>query len=54
MMSDGKKELTEEDIRVWLKKASLRQFNIFDDQNAIIKELCIALLKSWGKDPFKK
>jgi hypothetical protein len=52
-MPDEKKDLTEEEIREWLKKSSLRKFNIFNDQNQIIKRLCIALLKAKGLNPFK-
>ncbi len=37
-------------VEEWLKKASLNQFNIFDNYNKIILRLCKALLKEWDKD----
>ena len=42
-------ELTEEQVKEWLKKASYRQINVFVDHNKIIVLLCRALLKAWGK-----
>tara|TARA_B100000131_G_scaffold300743_1_gene322358 strand:- start:955 stop:1128 length:174 start_codon:yes stop_codon:yes gene_type:complete len=40
-----KRELTDEEIRDWLRKASLRELNIFVDVNHIVFLLCHQLLK---------
>ena len=44
-----KREVTEEEVQEWLKKASLRQFNVFDDVNHIVYLLCQQLLKEMKK-----
>ena len=45
--------LTDEQIRDWMDRAAVREINIFDDHNQIIKVLCRALLEARGEDPFK-
>jgi len=45
-------ELTDEQIRDWMDRAAIREINIFDDHNQIIKVLCRALLEARGEDPF--
>ncbi len=47
-----KRDIGEEEVREWLKKASLRKFNVFIDVNHIIFLLCHQLLKEMkkGKD----
>ena len=42
--------LTVTKVEYWLKKASLRELNIFYDRNKIIIVLCRALLKYMKKD----
>lgn len=46
------KALTEVQIRDWMDRAAVREINIFDDHNQIIKVLCRALLEARGEDPF--
>ncbi len=43
----GDSELTEEEVRTWLKRSRLGQMNIFDDRNKIIALLCDRLLRCW-------
>jgi len=45
----GDSELTEEEVRVWLKRSRLGQMNIFDDRNKIIALLCERLLRCWER-----
>jgi hypothetical protein len=47
---DEKKPLTRKLVEEWLKKASLRELNIFYDRNKIIIILCKELLKHMKKD----
>lgn len=47
---DDKEPLTVAKVEYWLKKASLRELNIFYDSNKIIILLCKALLKHMKKD----
>ena len=42
-----KEELTKEQVEEWLKAASLRKINVFQDHNKIIVLLCRTLLKEW-------
>jgi len=42
---DENEPVTEERVRDWLHKASIRELNIFYDRNKIIIILCKALLK---------
>ena len=44
-----KKEITEEEAQTLLKRASLRQLNVFDDVNHIVYLLCTQLLKEMKK-----
>jgi hypothetical protein len=46
-------DVDEEQVREWLRLASLEKINIFMDHNKIIKLLCVVLLTEWGKDPWK-
>lgn len=41
------KTITEKEVKDWLRKASLRELNIFTDKNAFIVLLCRALLRAW-------
>lgn len=41
------KIITKEEVEEWLRKASLRELNIFIDKNAYIVHLCRALLRAW-------
>ena len=48
------KDLDEELVEEWLRKATMRELNIFHDRNKIIVWLCRALLKAWkdgGPEP---
>tara|TARA_A100001515_G_C4444033_1_gene167946 strand:+ start:388 stop:546 length:159 start_codon:yes stop_codon:yes gene_type:complete len=38
-------EITNEQIKEWYSKASLNKFNVFDDYNKIILQLCRKLLE---------
>ena len=40
-----KRELTDEEVQDWLRKASLRKLNVFVDVNHIVYLLCHQLLK---------
>jgi hypothetical protein len=42
-------EITKEQIKEWYNKASLNKFNVFDDYNKIILQLCRKILKG-GED----
>ena len=44
------RELTKEEVEVWLEKARCRELNIFDDKNEIITLLCNQLLEEWDKN----
>ncbi len=48
------KTLTKSEVEEWLRKASVRELNIFVDKNAIIVWLCRALLSAWNdSDSYK-
>jgi len=47
-------EVDEETVRRWLRRARLDDLNIFHDRNEMIEVLCTALLRTWGKDPYKE
>ncbi len=42
--------ISKEQVEEWLKKASLNQFNVFDNYNQVILRLCKTLLMEWKKD----
>ena len=44
-----KRTLEREEVKKWLKMASLRKFNVFIDVNHIIYLLCNQLLKEMDK-----
>lgn len=44
-------KITNEQIKEWYNKASLNKFNVFDDYNKIILQLCRKLLE--GSDDEK-
>jgi len=48
-MKKKNNELTPENVRDLLEKASLNKLNIFHDRNAIIANLCRTLLEAWDK-----
>ena len=50
---DREADLDEEELRELLRLASLEKINIFMNHNAIIKKLCVALLKAKGLDPWR-
>ena len=50
---DREADLDEEELRELLRLASLEKINIFMNHNAIIKNLCVALLKAKGLDPWR-
>lgn len=51
---DENEPLTEDKVKNWLRKARLRELNIFWDRNKMIIILCQALLKYMKKDKDKK
>ena len=49
-----KEDLTKEQVEEWLKAASLRKINVFQDHNKIIVLLCRTLLKKWSRKESKE
>ena len=41
--------ITEAQVKDWMRKAGLRELNIFTDKTAYIVLLCRALLRAWKK-----
>ncbi len=43
-------ELSDDQIKEWYKKACLGKFNVFDDYNKIILQLCRKIMEKEGKN----
>jgi len=42
-------DITEKQVKEWLRMAMCNEFNIFQNSNKVIALLCYELLKEWDK-----